>query len=486
MIHASKARWSQLWIREINSIIGNQQLPIPDATLRIPAIIKEQISEEFGGLMQFAKAHPLEYAIGQQGKVLTIRRILPKSTDVKRSLIIDVGGRPVVLPHFAVPVPTLANVAKASPYDTAKGLLPLLSRKEVALVAYPERLDINPVPWSFCVVPNEKVVKPTSSSSLDPAYAPFVVEEFNICRSSRFLNCDDFTPIETWMKSLVGIVTQHPALIALADSNRFEIKFISQTPVPTNKSEEDFLSVLSKEGININSPQGVKYVVSEEGIGEAKISEKYEHSTIEELEAEMRNLHNSKKDKGFKVIKERRRIIKALLRKRFPNGSPLWDPDVTAYLVYDLMQPLSPGFHRTMKIRELLPEGGRVCCSTNNDFFERFPHLFHCDELSRTDMVVMRADGGDKPVKKDLSDVEVLLGLATALPHPIQPGRAFSASHLAGKLTAHVIAHIKRVWGSPTEVLKSFPDTFQTVGEDMFLSTDTKVEKWLSELRAQK
>eukprot|EP00164_Ancoracysta_twista_P017908 GFYU01030744.1.p1 GENE.GFYU01030744.1~~GFYU01030744.1.p1 ORF type:complete len:292 (+),score=2.83 GFYU01030744.1:2-877(+) len=287
------------------------------------------------------------------------------------------------------------------------------------------------------------------------------------------------------MKNVTGIVTQHPALIALSAPHRFEINYLSERPAPTNQYEEDFLSVLSQDNVTLNTPQGVKFIVSEEGLGEAKVSEKYENSTIEELEAEMRNLHANKKDKGFKVIKERRKLIKALLRKRFPNGSPLWDPDVTAYLVYDLMQPLAPGFHRTMKLRELLPEGGRICCSTNNDFFERFPHLFHSDELSRTDMVVMRADGGDKPVKRDLTDADVQLAVATALPHPIQPGRPFSASHLAGKLTAQVIAHMKRVWGSPTGLLKAYPDVFQFVDDDMFLSTDTKVEQWTALLRRE-
>eukprot|EP00758_Cryptobia_borreli_P007070 Tbor_TRINITY_DN5240_c1_g5::TRINITY_DN5240_c1_g5_i1::g.16732::m.16732 len=297
----------------------------------------------------------------------------------------------------------------------------------------------------------------------------FEIHEYNSCRMARYLNCDTFTSVDDIKKVTSNIINQQVELIAISNPKWYACEeetvqigglvlangaYFPRDDIEvacdrhnnnSNNNNKTYISQHNKNTfIKVKEVKGVKFTVTEDGLGEAGVSEKYKDMTLDELKHELTRVHGTGKANGFKNIKIRRRIIKAMLVKRNPNGSPLWEPPVTAYLLYDIMQDLDPGYHRAHSLREHLPEGGRLCCSTNNDFFRRFPHLFNVNELSSVNMTVQRADCGPKPVMVDIPSAALALSVLSKLPYNYDDNRAIYFSVILSTMTSHEHSEIKR------------------------------------------
>jgi hypothetical protein len=213
-----------------------------------------------------------------------------------------------------------------------------------------------------------------------------VVEYCDVFRLARFLSCDHFTPLaeipvsELLQKPVADVIAMQP--------DRFECEMDINT------------------SFGSSHVKAVKYILPRELLEWVKMPAVFSELSVQELLEKKASIKNAPL---LKQAKMRRKITRALLRKRFPNGTPFLDPPVTAMLLFDAM-PETPVLYNC--IGQLLPNGGYDGCPFNRAFFLRFPSLFAVTEGEvQTIFSVTRRDiAGFHPVTRTkLSKDEALL-----------------------------------------------------------------------------
>lgn len=522
---------------QIREILGARVVPVAAAQSGLPDEVQEILGEDHGGLLAFTRARPEEFSITKSAAgvwhlqaAIGRKRTAPCSTfahiaaaplappataaqprtEINSAPLKDafpistrppceqigradlpayltpcfsrvsfaVKGKYHCLPTFAVPFSALAEVVSAPSVDALlEALKESISAGAVTIVRY--RRDVFVVPSAGA-----------GTSHADRLYAQWAVPSYDFCRVARLLSCDEPTAVQELEYRAANMLTTPLVAVLLSFPLRIKCTLV--------ESEWDDVAVVGgsdASGVGFNPSSAfaplvkhllsVTYMVDPENLArEAPCAQMYAEHTLEDMQTVFADFNKRSDKKTFKALKERRRIIRAMLAKRFPLGNPLIDADVTSMLLFDSIEHVS-GYINSGALRELLPDGGKTACQTGNEFFKKFPHLFNVVEESMTKLLVQRSDCGPPPRDKPLSENELILCIVGALPSPLIPNQKFHVSFIVTRVTSHVLSELKRQYNTPEAFFDRFPMVFDHAfsasgGQHTYSTTPEKVRAWES------
>jgi len=540
-------------VKTLAGVLGQEPMPLAKAQSNLPYEVQEELGESYGGLLAFARQNANRFWVSKNGsgiwmlqnagggtgstvqssyapsptaatpRVATAMPSAPPAPSapgpevaidahqhdtarldlpfykVKRhkSVLFNVGGRAFTLPTFAVPLAVVMEVTKS---PTADALLEALRPSiESGAVVVAKGLGV------LYVAPMLGAGEERNAS-----YDAFKVEGYDLCRLARFLSCEEGRSAGHLHVAAGAILTRPVAQVMLSFPNRISCVF----------GDTDWDAVLDEE-VDVAASAGAKassstpsdpleptdktaglvallvhgtYLVNPTNMArEAPCALMFADFTLAQMMEEMVAFNKRGDKKTFKAIKVRRRIIRAIIAKRFPLGNPFIDADVSAMLIYDQIEHIAT-FVPCNVVRELLPEAGKIGCQTGNDFFKAFPNLFNVTEKSTTDVYIQRADCGPPVSENPLTPADLILIVSSALPQPLIANKFFSPSFLKGRFTRFAINEIERHFGGLERMLLLFPKYFDSrprsgSNETLFATCPKRLFEWeqlaLKELQAK-
>ena len=289
-----------------------------------------------------------------------------------------------------------------------------------------------------------------------------VVEYCDVFRLARLLSCENFTALT----AIPDGVVQRPIMdVVRLQPERFEVR---RDDLSSSLIGEIVLCdpwSLDSEGsysIRYKIPPNVQTVLAARN--------NLDELTLEQLEQESKKVKDLR---PVKRIKARRKIIRAIIRKRFPLGNPLMDPPVTALLLFDVL-PETPVANSG--IAELLPNKGRDGCPFDRAFFLRFPNLFavvedlHC----MNSFTIVRRDcagpastrGCDVSLTDDEAVAELMSRLMTL------PRASYTKSFLVSCASRAACQKLSQI--GLDSVIKKYPDVFSVTLQSPAVSAEEK------------
>jgi hypothetical protein len=429
---------------------GHQdRMRLTDVARTTPDHVMEAITHQYGGLKEFCRNHPQYLKLhSQDNKIWISRRDVDRPTDI---------------PMGPFRVETLASQRGTSAlqlWNVWKPFWPLLwcvylPLSEDLVVAVDQNMRVVE-PWSVAVE------NPPNYATFSP-HVSFAMQSYESCRVARHLCCDAFRSLAD-VEADCAALDIDVLLVALKHSERFTL------------------------AIGPDGAPHMKYVLSAKGREDLKPG-KLDGKTMEELVELKASLipRLKRKKRSFAGLKHNREIIKAMLRKKYPCGNPLLDPEVSAMMIYDMLPPNT--VLSANEIREnILGDLSKLCCHIGSKFFLGFPHLFESVYDPQKGATIVRRRETDEPLSSQLktstSDVALINALVKKMKRRgDEITRVISVKTMKNFFPSTEHEKFTRILLSLPQV---FPDTFSlTADKSVLVAFDKlpevreKVAKWV-------
>ena len=176
--------------------------------------------------------------------------------------------------------------------------------------------------------------------------------------------------------------------------------------------------------------------------------------------------------KGAALAGYKHKVIRAVLRKRFPLGTCFMDRNVLAFFIFDAL-PLNTQVSVLTFRQAHLPEDGRTVFPISSDYINSFKHLWQPRQANNTDWLIQRADSTNLPPEDspdNYTEEDVVLAILSCAPggDAFDPTRPTTTSTVMSRLPETLR---QWVWkqGMVVDVLKRHPQHFQVLDNERFL-----------------
>jgi hypothetical protein len=175
--------------------------------------------------------------------------------------------------------------------------------------------------------------------------------------------------------------------------------------------------------------------------------------------------------KGPGLAGYKHKVIRAILRQRFPRGTVFMDRHVLSYFIFDAL-PLNSGVD-VLKFRQShLPEDGRTVHPISSDYICGNRHLWQPHQKANNDWVIWRADSPDLPSADDpsrYSEEDVVQIALSCAPggDAFDPQRKTSYSTVTSRMPEVVRQWVRNFGGMP-KLMARHPQYFNIVDEEYF------------------
>lgn len=175
---------------------------------------------------------------------------------------------------------------------------------------------------------------------------------------------------------------------------------------------------------------------------------------------------------GPGLAKFKHKVIRAMLRQRFPHGTVFMDRNVLAYFIFDSL-PTDTAVE-VLKFRQaFLPEDGRTVFPISSDFVNSFKHLWQARQAANTDWIIQRADSSNLPppdVPENYTDDDVIASIIASAPggEHFDPNRPTSVSTVMSRLPEVLRQYVWKNYTNIIHLLEKHPKHFTVVDHENF------------------